>query len=169
MSDKVSTRPLTPADLPTIARLHATVFGPGRFARTAYRVRERKGAGAGTLTALCRAAFLGPRMIASLTFTPVAIGGAPGAMLLGPLAVDPDFAGQGYGRRLVSEALDIAKAQGVKLVLLIGDEPYYSRLGFKQVAPGQITFPGPVDPGRILVAELEPGAAAACRGPVVAS
>jgi predicted N-acetyltransferase YhbS len=44
------------------------------------------------------------------------------------------------------------------LVLLVGDEPYYSKSGFKRVPKGQVKMPGPVDPARVLVAELVPGA-----------
>jgi predicted N-acetyltransferase YhbS len=88
---------------------------------------------------------------------------------LGPLAVDPDFAGKGFGRQLIAEALAAAKADGVRLVVLVGDEPYYGRFGFRPVPPGQITLPGPVDPHRLLASELEPGALASYRGMVVAA
>ena len=96
-------------------------------------------------------------MIASVTFTMARIGDEDHAALLGPLAVDPDFAGQGYARRLVAEALKDAKKHGLHLVVLVGDEPYYRKLGFKPVKPGRIVFPGPVDPARILACELVPG------------
>jgi predicted N-acetyltransferase YhbS len=76
---------------------------------------------------------------------------------LGPLLVAPEYSGRGCGRRLVKEGLDIARGLGYRLVLLVGDLPYYERLGFKAVPRGQITFPGPVDPARILACELEPG------------
>jgi predicted N-acetyltransferase YhbS len=169
MSDKVTTREMTAADLPQVARLHARVMGPGRFARTAYRVREKRPGGAGQVSGLSRAAFLGHRMIASVTFTDITVGGKAGAALLGPLAVDPEFTGQGYGRRLVAESLEKAKALGLKLIVLVGDEPYYGRLGFKRVPPGQILLPGPVDPARILATALEPGAEDAFSGTVSAA
>ena len=165
MSSNVLNRPLTPADLAQVSHLNAHVFGPGRFTRTAYRVRE----GAPLISGYCRAAFLGSRMIAAVRFTEIAIGKAGDALLLGPLAVDPEFAGQGFGRRLIGEALEAAKGDGVRLVVLVGDEPYYGRFGFRPVPPGQITLPGPVDPRRLLASELAPGALSAYRGPVVAA
>jgi predicted N-acetyltransferase YhbS len=164
MSPNVLNRPVVPADLPLIAELHARVFGPGRFTRTAYRVRE----GAPPISRFCRAAFLDGRVIAAVRFTEVTIGGAGAALLLGPLAVDPEFAGQGFGRQLIAEALERAKAEAVRLVVLVGDEPYYGRFGFHPVPPGQITLPGPVDARRLLAAELEPGALPSYRGAVVA-
>ena len=160
MSPNVINRPLTPADFPAVSRLHAKVFGPGRFTRTAYRVRE----GAPKISRYCAVALLGETLIAAVRFMSITIGGVNGALLLGPLAVDPDFAGQGFGRRLVGEAMAAAKVAGVKLVLLIGDEPYYGRFGFHPVPPGQVTMPGPVDPARLLAAELVPGALAAHTG-----
>ena len=127
MTQSVITRSVATADLPAIAKLHAHVFGPGRFVRSAYRVREGKG----LLSKYCRVADLDGRLIATLRLTEIAIGGNPGAALLGPLTVDPDFAGQGYGRKLVSEALENMKTDGVKLVVLVGDESYYGRLGIQ--------------------------------------
>ncbi len=88
------------------------MFGPGRFTRTAYRVRE----GAPAISPYCRGAFLDQRMIAAVRFTEISIGATPGALLLGPLAVDPEFAGRGYGRGLIAEALAAAKGNGVRLV-----------------------------------------------------
>jgi predicted N-acetyltransferase YhbS len=41
---------------------------------------------------------------------------------------------------------------------LVGDEPYYGKCGFKRVPPGGATMPGPVDPARLLIAELAEGA-----------
>ncbi len=113
MSPNVTNRALTEADFPTVSLLHAKVFGPGRFTRTAYRVRE----GAAPISPFCRVALLGDRLIAAVRFTPITIGGANGGLLLGPLAVDPDFAGQGFGKRLIAEALEAAKAADVKLVV----------------------------------------------------
>ncbi len=52
-------------------------------------------------------------------------------MLLGPLTVEPPFRGRGVGRALLDRALKEAKARGHRLVVLVGDEPYYSRVGFK--------------------------------------
>ena len=39
-------------------------------------------------------------------------------------------------------------------MVLVGDEPYYGKAGFKRIPKGQVTMPGPVDPARLLVAEL---------------
>ncbi len=163
MPNEIVNRPVAPDDLHSVSQLHAKVFGPGRFTRTAYRVRE----GTAPISRFCRVACLNERMIASVGFTHVTIGGDEGPLLLGPLAVDPEFAGKGYAKKLAREALEDVKAAGVPLVVLVGDESYYGRFGFAPVPPGQITLPGPVAPARLLAAELIPGALATFQGPVL--
>ena len=156
-------RPAGPEDSAEIAALHARAFGPGRFARTAYR-RARGHAGNSRPSAGCAASTGGSlRPCAS---RPILIGGKGGALLLGPLAVDPAFANQGYGRGLVGEALDAARAAGIALVVLVGDEPYYARLGFHASRPARSRCRAPSIPKRLLAAELEPGAVASFAGGV---
>ena len=164
MLSPIVTRPVTPEDVPLISALHDRAFGPGRFARTAYRVRE--GMSEGDTSRYCRCAMDGDRLIAALRMSEIAIGGEPGALLLGPLVVAPEYGGRGYGHGLMREAIAAARADGLKLIVLIGDEPYYGRLGFRPVPPGTMTFPGPVDPRRILALELEDGALADYSGPI---
>jgi len=151
--------------MPAISGLSARVFGPGRFVRTAYRVRE----GTPDVSAFCRVAVLGDRLVAAIRMTEIAIGGRGGALLLGPLAVDPDFANQGHGRRLIAESIAAAREHGRELVLLVGDMPYYGRLGFSPVPKGQIQMPGPVDLARLLALELQTAAIERFRGGVAAA
>lgn len=151
--------PGTPDDADEVARLNERVFGPGRFARAAYRVRER----ADPDPSLDFVARVGTLLVGANAMTPVDIGGTP-ALLLGPLIVEPVFRSQGIGEALVTRSLEAAKAAGWKLVILVGDEPYYSRMGFRPVPPGHITLPGPVDPARLLYCELEPGALGRAQG-----
>ena len=88
---------------------------------------------------------------------PVCIGDTK-ALLLGPLTVEPPFRSRGVGRALLDRALKDAKAKGHRLLLLVGDEAYYGRVGFKPVPKGRAAMPGPVDYSRLLVAELVDGA-----------
>ena len=151
--------PETPDDAAAIQHLNERVFGPGRFARTAYRIREQ----ADPDPALSFVARVGTLMVGAIAMTPVVIGAAK-ALLLGPLIVEPVFRSQGIGEALVARSLEAAKAKGWKLVILVGDEPYYARVGFKRVPAGRIVLPGPVDPDRLLYCELEAGALAGAEG-----
>ena len=161
---EVTMRPVAPGDLAAIRDLHARTFGPGRFTRTAYRIRE----GTGEFSPFCRVCLIDGRLVAAVRFTQVTVGGRDGALLLGPLAVDPAFANQGHGRGLVAQALEDARGAGISLVVLVGDEPYYGKLGFRRIPFGRITLPGPVDPNRLLAAELVPGAQQDFSGAVAA-
>ena len=145
--------PETPADAPVVEKLAERAFGPGRLARTAYRLRE----GVAPDYALSFVARVGTLVVGANRMTPIRLGETP-AMLLGPLIVDPMFRSRGIGRALIGRSLEAAKAGGRKLVLLVGDEPYYGPLGFKRVPHGRLVMPGPVDPARLLVSELVEGA-----------
>ena len=135
--------PRRTAILEPIERLNERVFGPGRFARTAYRIRETTEAD----PALSFVARVGTLLVGASAMTPIVVGDVS-ALLLGPLIVEPVFRSRGIGEALVNRSLDAAKAAGWKLVLLVGDEPYYARMGFQRAPKGQISLPGPVDPDR---------------------
>ena len=158
----VEIRLQAPEDFSALTQLNEASFGPGRFARTAYRVREE--AAAELRLNLC--ADKDGAIIGAVQFTPITIGGARSALLLGPLVIEETHKNQGYGLRLMLEGLRRARELGYKLVILVGDLPYYARTGFAVAPLGQIVMPGPVDPARLLYAELEPRALEAYRGPV---
>jgi predicted N-acetyltransferase YhbS len=149
----ITISPETATDAQAIERLHERTFGPGRFVLSAYRLREH----VDHLLDLSYTARIGTLMVGSVRQLPVCIGDTR-ALLLGPLTVEPPFRSRGVGRALLERALDDARAKGHRLVLLVGDEPYYSRVGFKKVPKGRATMPGPVDYNRLLVAELDSGA-----------
>jgi predicted N-acetyltransferase YhbS len=149
-------------DALAIDRLHERTFGPGRFARTAYRIRE----GIAHDRALSYIARVGTLLVGSVRLSPVRIADTP-ALLLGPLTIEPPFRDRGIGLALMQRALADAKERGHRLVILVGDEPYYARVGFKRIPRGRVKMPGPVDPARLLVAELVEGAFEGIKGAVM--
>jgi predicted N-acetyltransferase YhbS len=164
MPPEALVRTAAPADLLLMKELHDRTFGPGCFARTAYRIRE----GTPPLTRFCLVSYLGGELVATLRLTPITVGGVPGALLLGPLAVEATHAGKGYGKALVARAIVEAREAGITFVLLVGNESYYARFGFVRVERDRIRLPGPVDPDRLLAVETTSGALAAARGLVAA-
>ena len=157
-------RPATPADDSFVDNLQALAFGPGRFARTAFRVRERFPID----KSLSLIAEIGGVPVSSVWMTPISVGGING-YLLGPLATDPAYRGQGAGKLLVREVCRMALERGEgQFVLLVGDEPYYGPLGFVRTAQGAIQFPGPVDPARVLVHAPDSTLALRLAGPIAA-
>lgn len=151
--------PETPLHDAAIEKINADAFGPGRFARAAYRIRE----GGPHERGLSFVALADGAVIASVRMTQVKIGAAD-ALLLGPLAVTPQWKNQGIGRHILKMSVEAARAAGHALVVLVGDEPYYGPLGFQRVPDDQIIFPAPVDQKRILANELVEGALAASAG-----
>ena len=137
----------TPADDQFVEDLQAMAFGPGRFARTAFRVRERFPID----ESLSLIAEVNGMPCGSVWMTPVSIGGIDGYML-GPLATHPDFRKRGAGKLLAREVTRIALDRGPgEFVLLVGDRDYYCPLGWVPMELGAVQFPGPVDPTRVLV------------------
>ena len=153
--------PLTPDDLVAVGRLDARAFGPGRFAKSAYRLRE----GVEPDWNLSFVARIGTLVVGANRITSILCGGVP-ALLLGPLTVEPAFRSRGVGEALVMKSLDAARKAGHSLVLLVGDAPYYERLGFHAAPEGELMMPGPVDPERLLYCELREGALAAAKGKI---
>ena len=72
----------TADDATAIERLHERTFGPGRYARTAFRIRE----GIGHDMSLSFTARIGTLLVGSVRLSPVRIGEAK-ALLLGPLTL----------------------------------------------------------------------------------
>lgn len=151
----------TANDAQIIQRLHARTFGPGRYVLSAYRLREH----VDHRLDLSFTARIGTLLVGSVRQLPICIGDTP-ALMLGPLTVEPPFRSRGVGRALLDRALNDARAKGHRLVMLVGDEPYYRRVGFKAIAKGRVTMPGPVDPARLLVHELVADAFADVSGKV---
>ncbi|MBV8426890.1 MAG: N-acetyltransferase [Hyphomicrobiales bacterium] len=151
-----------PSDAQAIERLHERAFGPGRFARTAFRLRE----GASARPDLCFTAHVGTYLVGSIRLSPITLGGEAG-LVLGPIAVEPAFMSRGIGFELIAAALDAAREKRDRRVILIGDEPFYRRSGFSKVPKGRLELPGPVDPERLLWLELTQGAFEGASGAVL--
>jgi predicted N-acetyltransferase YhbS len=154
-------RPEEPDDAPVIEALVARSFGPGRHAKSAYRLRE----GVRPETGLSFVAVEDGVLKGSVRFWPIAVG-EERALLLGPLAVETKERGRGIGLALMQRGIEEARAIGHHAILLVGDVPYYSRVGFAPVPDGRVTFPGPVDPARILALGLREGAFDSLKGAI---
>jgi predicted N-acetyltransferase YhbS len=137
-------------------------FGANRHARTCQRLRDgRRPAEGLSLSAATRG-----RLVGTVRLWPVIAGGKP-ALVLGPLAVDPDSRTLGVGAALVARALDLARQRGHGAVILLGDAPYYARFGFSSAKTAELSLPGPFERGRLLGLELREGALDGARGMIV--
>ncbi|HEY3636712.1 MAG TPA: N-acetyltransferase [Rhizomicrobium sp.] len=146
-------RPEEWGDASTVEELVSQGFGPGRYAKSAYRLRE----GVRSVEGLSFVAIEDGVLRGSVRFWPVAVGNET-VLLLGPLAVAAEWRGRGMGVALMKHGIDEARTQGFRAVILVGDESYYSRAGFVPIENGRLHFPGPVDGARILGLALVAGA-----------
>lgn len=135
-----------------VEALYDTTFAPGRTALSSYRLRDE----VDPVPELCLVARDDEGILGgAVRHWPIRIGEMP-ALLLGPIAVHPTRQGEGVGGQLMLEALIGAAALGWRVMLLIGDAPYYRRFGFGRI--DTITFPPPTNPERVLARALQPGA-----------
>ena len=126
------------ADAAAVEALVLAAFGPGRFAKTAERLRERARIATGFV------AREDGQVIGSVRLWAITIDGQP-ALFLGPIAVSAASRRAGLGADLVQACVDHAGETGI---LLVGDLPYFGRFGFKS-AP-DVRLGGPVDQRRVL-------------------
>lgn len=162
MPGTIACEDTTPQDADAVEHLLDLSFGSDRRSKASYRLREASAPVPG-LALVVRDR--GVRLSGTISFWPISIGAAQTpALLLGPLAVHPDRQKLGIGLELMRAGLGRATAQGHRLVLLVGDEPYYGKVGFRKVPHGVVTLPGPVNPDRLLYLELQPGSFAGVAG-----
>ena len=147
--------PDTPAHAAAVEALYDEVFGPGRFAKTAERLRE----GNSKIVEASLVAVDAEGLTGVVRVWPVTVGEKGRAAFLGPIAVAERRRGNGVAFKLMERAIGVCREQGYPAVILVGDQEYYDRFGFKQAGQGRFALPGPVDQHRILIRDLSAGAA----------
>ncbi len=132
------------ADRWEVEALFDLCFAPGREALSSYRLRD----GVAPVRELCRVARDPDDILAAaIRFWPVRIGGSE-ALLLGPIAVHPTRQGEGLGALMITDSVALAERSGWRRVLLVGDAPYYGRVGFSRL--DRVRMPPPTNPDRVL-------------------
>ena len=138
-------------DLKNIEKLLDEAFGPGRYARTAYRYREKH-------NLISEYSYIyqdNKQLLASISFSQIFINNKSEGLLLGPLAVKPGHVGKGYGVALVETTIKlIKKSKKYNFIVLVGDIDYYKRFNFKQISQ-PLNLVGPVNPDRVLILNLD--------------
>ena len=138
-------------DLKNIEKLLDEAFGPGRYARTAYRYRENH-------NLISEYSYIyqdNKQLLASISFSQIFINNKSEGLLLGPLAVKPGHVGKGYGVALVETTIKlIKKSKKYSFIVLVGDIDYYRRFNFKQISQ-PLNLVGPVNPNRVLILNLD--------------
>ena len=130
-------------------------FGPGRYVKTAERLREDSE----IIQDLSFVAFQGERLVGSVRMWPIFVHDFDAntyepLSFLGPIVVEEDQRGRGIGKQLIAACVDAAFAKGLRAVLLVGSQSYFKPFGFDKAR--NITLPGPVDPNRLLIRYGQP-------------
>ena len=154
-----------PTDVYAREALLDRAMGPSRKRKSSEKLRRGRLPAEG-LAFAARDAF--GNLIGTVRLWNVVAGGVS-ALLLGPLAVAPDFKGEGIGSALMRHAIDEAKRLEHGAVLLVGDAAYYARFGFSVEKTGAMSMPGPFEKARFLGLELKDGALGGAAGTLAAA
>ena len=144
-------RQISNEDNDKIIKLLYKSFGPGRFARSVYRLREKNDRN----TEFSYIYELNNQILSSISYYKTFLNNDINGLLLGPLAVDPEHRGKGYGVELVKYTIAlIKKTMAYDFILVIGDYHYYEKFGFKKIN-NTFSFYGPVNSEKVLILPLK--------------
>jgi predicted N-acetyltransferase YhbS len=153
------------ADIAAREVLLDEAYGAARFTKTSEQLREgRLPADGLSLVAIERG-----RIVGTVRLCNVTAGRGRPALLLGPLAVHPAQRNRGIGSALMRRAIARARLAGHRVILLVGDAPYYGRFGFTAGPTGALWMPGRFERDRLLALELKPEALTGARGMIAAT
>ena len=144
-------RQISNEDNDKIIKLLHKSFGPGRFARSVYRLREKNDRD----TEFSYIYELNNQILSSISYYKTFLNNDINGLLLGPLAVDPEHRGKGYGVELVKYTIAlIKKTMAYDFILVIGDYHYYEKFGFKRI-DNTFSFYGPVNSEKVLILPIK--------------
>ena len=149
------------ADFAAIAHVNRLAFGRDDEAGLVERLR------AGGWARISLVAEWDTHVVGHLLFSDLTIATADrahAALALAPLAVLPDYQSRGIGSELVRRGLELCRAAGHTIVVVLGHPHYYPRFGFSPELALRLQSPyaGP----SFMALELIPGALAGITGRV---
>ena len=141
--------PLSGISADALNALLDDAFGTDRHMRTAYLLRK----GMTAIDHLSFGILDDNALLASIQCWPVRVGRA-NLILVGPVAVATHCQNKGLGTELMQLMLNAATPQDAPMVM-IGDPEYYGRFGFEAKDTSGWTLPGPWEPRRLLLRNVE--------------
>ena len=144
-----------------IRRLNRRAFGRDDEARLVDALSD------GGYTRLSLVAEVGGEVVAHILFSdlPIVTGsGTVSSLALAPMAVVPELQRRGIGSRLIERGLSDCRAEGHRVVVVLGHPEFYPRFGFSAelARPLLSPFSGPA----WMALELVPGALSGLMGRV---
>jgi putative acetyltransferase len=150
-----------PADFAAIHELNRLAFGQDDEAALVDRLRA-EGLVVASLVAVEDGTVTGHILFTRLPIDTPA--GTVAAVALAPMAVRPERQRQGIGSALVRAGVEVCRALGERIVIVVGHPEYYPRFGFSAELAGPLRSPysGPA----CMALELAPGALAGIAGDI---
>jgi putative acetyltransferase len=151
----VSIRSETDADVAAIHQVNVAAFGRSGEADLVDALRAQ-----GQIV-VSLVAVQDELIVGHILFSPVVIqdqGAQFGAIGLGPMAVVLAFQRHEVGSQLVQHSLDLLRAEGHEVGVVLGHPQFYSRFGFQPAAHHNIRSQWNIPADLFMVAELVPGA-----------
>jgi len=159
-------RPEEPRDFAAIHEIHRLCFGRENEAALVDKIRGTRD----FTPALSLVAEREGRVVGHVLFSRVCIRPPEpklpeeAGLVLAPLSVHPDFRNQGIGYELLTQGLKACRQHGFSLVVVVGEQSYYSRFGFVPARPKGLEVSFPVPDKGFLVAEIIPLPAPGIKG-----
>ena len=159
----IAIRPETPADAAAIRQVVIDAFGGREEADLVETLR----ASDAWMPGLSLVAIDDGRLVGHVLFTRAHVSGAP-VVALAPVAVAPDRQRQGIGDALIRAGLEVARAAGERIAIVLGHPSYYPRFGFVPAIPLGLTcvFATAGHEDSFMAMGLQPGALAGVAGRV---
>ena len=149
-------------DREAVNRVHASAFESHTEAKLVALLNEQ----ARPLVSLLSEE--GGDCVGHILFSPANLSGHPDLNIMGlaPMAVLPEYQGQGIGSALVREGLEQCRQLGADAVVVLGHPDYYPRFGFRPAAYYGIDSDYEVPEEAFMILELQPGVLQGCSGRV---
>ena len=169
--DPLLVRAELPEDAPAIRRVNEAAFG-GTFEASMVDLLRAEGAVILSMVAVSGPAGCdeaGGLAVAHALFSPVTIGtgdASTTAVGMGPVAVLPEWQGQGIGTMLLETSLEILRMARLPAVVVLGHPGFYSRFGFLSAKRWGLTLGMDVPEAAFMALELQAGALAGTAGEV---
>lgn len=120
-------------DLAAIRDLNERAFGQDQEANIVDALRSN---GAVLLSLVATS---NGHVVGHIMYSPLSIGGKVSGAALGPMAVLPEYQGQGIGSELVKKGNQRLRNDGWPFIIVLGHAEYYPRFGFKPASTHGIT------------------------------
>lgn len=158
----------TPKDYPSIYKVNCEAFGKNNEAQLVDRLRYCKS----FIPELSLVATINDHIVGYILFTKIQIGSKESetnSLALAPISISPEYQSKGIGSKLIKVGLKEASNMGYKSVIVLGNENYYSRFGFKLANRWGIEAPFNIPANAFMALELQEGSLSNIRGKVIYS